>query len=140
MAEGADLPRREDAEGSLQPAHVPVGLTRSRGHAGAVRAVEEHGIDLGQATERAQHGADEAEQPDRSHRVGRPEPAPGDGAFGPVRAGASAGSGEVGVLLPPEDGQVGGEGGDQDAWDQQHMDDEKPGDDVGPWELASEHQ
>src|SRR5437660_1885024 len=58
MPERPDLPRREDSKRSLQPAEVPVGLSRRAHGGGSERAVEPYRVDLEQSSYRAEHGSD----------------------------------------------------------------------------------
>src|SRR5207253_5446338 len=102
MPERPDLPRREDSKRSLQPAEVPVGLSRRAHGGGSERAVEPYRVDLEQSSHRAEHGGDAEEQPGGSRRVGGPQL----GAHN-VRLRAPRPR-ELGVLLPPQDGEMGG--------------------------------
>ena len=104
-------------------------------HLGRVeRPVEPDRVDLGQAAERGEHRGDEEEQADRLGRVGRPQPLADDVvlACGPAR--------ELRVLLAHEDREVRAEQHGDERRDEQDVDDEEPGDDVGAGELAAEQR
>jgi len=127
-------PWRGHTQGTLQPADVPVGL-RGRRHRGRLeRPVQPHRIDLGQTAEGAEHGSHRSEQADRAQRVRLPKERPDDVALG------ASGPAELGVLLTPEDGEVGCQQGDDESRHQQDVEDEQAPFEGGGRELPAEEQ
>ena len=126
--------RGHDAQQSVGPPHVPVGL-RARRHLGRVV-----GTELPDRVDRQQpaHEGDDAEDHEEEatglggvhgqHRVADD-----------VLLGAS-GPGPLGVLVVDEQQHVGRDQCEQDARDQQHVDDVEPRDDRLARELAAEEQ
>jgi len=122
MAQASELPWREQSRGAVQEADVPVRL-RGRAHRGRiVGAVQPHRVDLGQPAQGRDHAGDEHQQADALGRVRRPEA----GADDIVLAGAP--TSELGVLLAPDDGQVGAkQPGDQAGQEQREPRGERAG-------------
>ena len=121
---------------SSQP-DVPVGLGAGGGRrrlGGVVGPVQPHGVDLGQAAEGGDHPGDDEEQADGLGCVRRPQVRALDVVLGAAR------SSELGVLLAPQDGQVGAEEAGDGRRQQEHVEDEEAGDELGVGELATEEQ
>ena len=128
------LPAREDPQGSVGPSHVPVGLGAGGDLGGVVGAVPPHRVDRQQPTHQGQDPEDHEEEPaglghvDRQHREAH------DVLLGP------AGTGPLGVLVEDEQQHVGGDQGQDQPRDQQHVGDVEPRDDHLARELAAEEE
>ena len=133
ISHGGMMRRAPSTQPMYQSGWEPDGGRRRLG--GLVGPVEPHRVDLG--------------QPARAGPA-RPPPAgtgPADLAaycghsreptmLPSVRPGAL----ELGVLLAPDHGQVGGEQADDQGGDDQHVEDEEAGDELGVGELPAEEQ
>src|SRR6202011_3733547 len=95
-----DVERWRDAQRALEPAHVPVGLRGCGDRGRSERSVEPDGGDLCQACQRGADAEDDREQPDTLGRVCGPQTGADNVVF------ASPATGELAVLLAPEDAEV----------------------------------
>ena len=82
----------------------------------------------------AQHAEDDEEEAAGLGRVRREDPLAADGVLGASRAG------ELGVLLPHDQREVGADQRQQDRRDQQHVHDVEPADDHVAGERPAEDQ
>ena len=132
--EDVRLPAGHDPHQALGDAHVPVGLGAGGDLGGVVGAVLPDRVDRQQATHQRGDAEDDEEEPaglghvDRQHREAHD-----------VLLGA-AGTGPLRVLVVDEQQHVGGDQGQDQPRDQQHVGDVEPRDDHLAGELAPEHE
>ena len=128
------LPVGHDAQRTVGPAHVPVGLGAGRDLGRVVGAEAPDRVDRHQPAHQGQDTEDDEEEPaglggvDREHREADD-----------VLLGAS-GPGPLRVLVVDEQQHVGRDQREQQAGDQQHVGGEQPRDDRGTRELAAEEE
>ena len=123
VPEAGELPRRHDAQGAVEPAHVPVGL-HGVGDLGRVVGAElPDGVDLGEGPEQRRGRRHHEEEPGGLGHEGREHRRAHHVVLGAPLAG------ELRVLLAHQQAQVRREQPDQDQRDDQHVDDEEARDD-----------
>ena len=130
--EGRELPRRHDAQGAVEPAHVPVGL-HGVGDLGRVVGAElPDRVDLGEGTEQRRRRRHHEEEAGGLGHEGREHRRADHVVLGAALAR------ELGVLLAHQQAEVRREQPDQDERDDQDVDDEEArDDDAAARELAA---